>query len=199
MTRGRWYLRKGAPKGRGRSTRGSKSAALVIGCAAMLLALVTLGCDSAMGTGRQALEQGDWRVALAAFEQVLSHDPESLEALSGAAVSLLALKRYDEALAHQEKLVQLDPSDAMTRVELGFNYLNHQGRPQDAVSMLQEAVQLEPSAKYLTFLGQAQQQAGDVDGAEASFRRAIEVDPSYSYARDQLGRLLEGRQRGEGG
>ncbi len=46
------------------------------------------------------------------------------------------LGRHDEALALQERVVALDPKDVQTRIELGFNYLNHQKRAADAVRVL---------------------------------------------------------------
>ncbi len=45
-------------------------------------------------------------------------------------------------------------------MELGFNYLNHQNAPAEAVTVFQEACALEPTAQYLSFLAQAQSGGG---------------------------------------
>jgi Tfp pilus assembly protein PilF len=61
--------------------------------------------------------------------------------------------------------------------------------------VLGEAAGLEPTAKNLTFLAQAQIGAGDQQSAEQSLRRAIKTDPQYGYAYGVLADLLvdEGR------
>ena len=168
-------------------------------CAAIVLAcsLCAIGCSDAMGDARELENAGDWEGALAIYQQVFAEDPNDTGALSGAAVSLMALQRYDEALVLQERVVAIDATDVLIRVEVGFNYLNHQGRAADAVRVLREAADLEPSAKNLTFLAQAQSVSGDDEGAESTLRRAIEVDTRYSYAYTQLVSLLEDQGRTE--
>jgi tetratricopeptide (TPR) repeat protein len=153
------------------------------------------GCGGALKQAHELESAGDWEGALAAYQEVLAKAPSDVAALSGAAVALMVLQRFDEALSYQERVVAADPHDAQTRVELGFNYLNHQGRPADAVRELGEAAKLQPTAKNITFLAQAQVSAGDQAGAEQSLRRAIEADPQYEYAYSVLADLLthEGR------
>jgi tetratricopeptide (TPR) repeat protein len=156
-----------------------------------LLSLLLAGCSDRAGEARQLENAGDWPGALALYNEVLAEDPDDQTALSGAAVALLVLQRYDEALGFQERLVAADPGDVQIRVELGFNLLNHQARPADAVVVLREAVALEPSAKNLTFLAQALEQSGDQGEAEAALRKAIVADAAYGYSYTQLVRLLE--------
>jgi tetratricopeptide (TPR) repeat protein len=159
---------------------------VLVGC----LGIWASGCSDPNKEARELEGAGDWQGALAVYQAVLAEEPDDLSALSGAAVALAILHRYDEALPLQERVIAADPQDAQTRVELGFNYLSHQGRPLDAVRVLAEAVELEPTAKNMTFLAQAQLGAGDTEGAEQSLRKAIETDPVYGYAYSQLADLL---------
>jgi tetratricopeptide (TPR) repeat protein len=165
--------------------------------AVVLAGLIVGGCGGALNQAKEFESSGDWEGALAAYHRVLADKPNDLAALSGAAVALMVLERFREALDYQERVIAADPRDAQTRVELGFNYLNHQGRPADAVRVLSEAVELEPTAKFITFLGQAQMVAGDLRGAEQSLRRAVEVDPEYGYAYSVLAGLLADEGRGD--
>ena len=160
-----------------------------------LFGLLLSGCGDRVDEARQLENAGDWPGALALYSEILAEDPDDLRALTGAAVAAMLLGRYDEALGFQERLVAADPDDAQIRVELGFNLLNHQGRPGDAAVVLGEAVALELSAKNLTFLAQALELSGEVREAEAALRRAIEVDPAYVFSYTQLIRLLEGEGR----
>lgn len=154
-------------------------------------------CSDPMGDALALEKGGDWESALGIYRAVLEEHPGDLEALSGAATALWLLGRYDEALPYQETVVAADPEDGQTRMELGFNYLNHQGRSVDAVRVLEEGVMIEESDEMLVYLGLARRESGDLRGAEEAFRRAIEVDPSYGYAYRLLVALLEDQGRTE--
>jgi tetratricopeptide (TPR) repeat protein len=125
----------------------------------------------------------------------LSVTGEDLGELTDLAVTLMSAKRYDEALPVQERIAALDPEDAQIRVELGFNYLSHQNRPADAVRVMAEAVELEPSARNLTFLAQAQLGDGNRDAAETTLRQAIATDKGYPHTYQVLVQLLEESHR----
>ncbi|OFV80586.1 MAG: hypothetical protein A2W26_07610 [Acidobacteria bacterium RBG_16_64_8] len=150
-----------------------------------LITLAVLGvaaCGSPLDEARTLERAGDLEGAVTLYKVILADDPKDLEALTGLAVDLLQLKRYDEALPVQEAIVAVDTKDALTRVELAFNYLNHQDQPDKAVRYLTEAVALEPSPKNLTFLAQAQIQAGDPEAAEQNLRKSLTDDPEYAHA-----------------
>jgi tetratricopeptide (TPR) repeat protein len=161
-----------------------------------LLPLTAAACSERVSIAEARLMEGELVPAEMLFRETLASDPENVRALGGLALALTLQGRYDEALIQQERVIAADPADGQTRVELGFNYLNHQGRPEDAVRVLQEAVGLDPSAKNLTFLAQAQVAQGDKEGAERSLRRATETDPAYAYSYGRLVDLLgaEGRE-----
>jgi tetratricopeptide (TPR) repeat protein len=112
------------------------------------------------------------------------------DSLTAKAVELMSSGRYDEALPVQERIAALDPKDAQIRIELGFNYLNHQARPADAVRVLLEVVDLDSSARNLTFLAQAQMGNGDRAGAECTLHKAIAADSGYPHCYAVLIRLL---------
>lgn len=160
-----------------------------------VLAGIVGACSDGLAEARRLENAGDWEAALAVYKETLAKDSDDLAALSGAAVALMVLHRFDEALEYQERLVAADPKDAQTRVELGFNYLNHQDRPDDAARVLQEAADLDPTAKHLTFFAQALEQAGQTGEAEQVLRDAIETDAEYTYAYSQLVRLLQSQGR----
>jgi protein O-GlcNAc transferase len=168
---------------------------LVCAGAGVMLCFGSPGCTDAVAAADRLMTQNDLPGAEVLFREALAADPDDLEALSGLAVVLAMQQRFDEALVYQERVVVADPDDVLTRVELGFNYLNHQGRAADAVRILNEAVELDGSAKHLSFLGQAQASAGQTGEAEATLERAIGADPSYEYSYRLLAELLEGQGR----
>ncbi len=156
---------------------------------------VALGCSDQMAVASALENRGDLSGAVEIYEQVLAKTPDDTNVLSAAAVDLLLLGRYDDALSLQERIVALDRADVLTRVELGFNYLNHQERSSDAVRVLCEATLLEPSGKNLAFLAQAQIASGDGTGAEQTLRRAINIEPTYPYSYVLLAKLLQNAGR----
>jgi tetratricopeptide (TPR) repeat protein len=161
------------------------------------LSVVAWGCSDAQSNAQALFEEGDLAGAEVLYRQLVAADADDIEALNGLAVTLMLVQKYNEALPLQERVIAADPSDVQTRVELGFNYLNHQERSGDAVRVLSEAVAIDGSAKNLTFLAQAQAVAGQMDKAEQSLRRAVEVDPEYAYSYSRLVRLLEDEGRTE--
>jgi Tfp pilus assembly protein PilF len=168
-------------------------------CATVIVAVVffvaAAGCSDAVARADQLAAAGDLSGAEAIYEDVLASDPGDLRALSGLAAALTVQGKHDEALPIQEQVVATDPDEVLIRIELGFNYLNHQDRAADAVRVLAEAAALDGGAKVLTFLGQAQIAAGDNKGAEVSLHKAIEVDAQYAHSYSVLVQMLEEQMR----
>lgn len=159
------------------------------------VALGVSGCTDQLAEARGLERNGDVAAAVEVYKAILSNDPGNEEALRGLAASLWVAQRYNEALPYQEKLVRIDPREVQVRVELGFNYLNHQGRPREAAARLREAADLDPTGKHWVFAGQALAEAGETAQAEAAYRRAIAVDPTYGRAYDALAGLLDRQGR----
>jgi hypothetical protein len=64
------------------------------------------------------------------------------------------------------------------------------GRLAEAETRYREAIALVPTLPRLQNLGSVRQLVGDYEGAEAIFRRAIALDPSYARAHGSLGLVL---------
>ncbi|MBN1629944.1 MAG: tetratricopeptide repeat protein [Thermoleophilia bacterium] len=181
---------------RGRFVR-AVAAGVVTTLVVVTLSWVLTSCSGPMVEAQRLEEQGDLGGAIDIYEQVLAKSPDDVEALSCAAVDLLLVGRFDDALPLQERLVALGVADVQTLVELGFNYLNHQRRADDAVQVLQEAVHVEPTAKNLTFLAQAQIVSGNGAGAEETLRQAIGADETCAHAYTVLVNLFGSQGRGD--
>jgi tetratricopeptide (TPR) repeat protein len=154
------------------------------------MALVVTGCAGVLESGRELEKSGDLLSAVQVYKDALRSDPTNVEILASLGSDLMLLGKFDEAMIIQEKTIHLNPKDTQTRIELGFNYLNHQGRSADSVRVLREAVRIETSAKTLTFLAQALIQNGELLEAESSLREAIRIDPTYAHPYQVLHNLL---------
>lgn len=161
----------------------------------VLLTGLGVSCTDIMAEADRQFAEHDYDGAEAAYRAILESDIDHVDALRGLAVVLMLQGRFNDALSMQEKVIAVDPSDATTRIELGFNYLNHQNRPEDAVRIFTESVILDGSAKNLNFLAQAQESVGNNNEAESTLRHAIEVDPAYVYSYTSLIKLLQKNRR----
>ena len=169
--------------------------ALVVLVVLAFVVLSASACSNPLSEAQQAEQAGDVSSAATLYQEWLKTHPDDLTAIKALAGIFYVERKWDEALPLQEKAVSLDRKEAQIRVELGFNYLSHQSKPADAVRVLQEAAALEPTAKYLAFLAQAQLAVGDDKGAEKTLRTALGTDKSYPHTYTLLLTLLERQGR----
>ncbi len=169
--------------------------ALSVAVVAVLIMVGIGACSDPLADGWDLIQAGDMAAAVATYRESLAKNAGDVKALSGLAVALMPQGEYEEALDIQERVIIADLADVQTRMELGFNYLSHQERAIDAVRVPSEAVELDGSARNLTFLAQAQERAGQSAAAEESLRTAIQVEPSYAYPYTVLVELLQNDQR----
>jgi len=100
--------------------------------------------------------------------------------------------RVEDAIAETEKSVQLDPTLVRAHINLIILY----GRTKNfekAEQHYQAAVKLNPNQfpdAYYNY-GVLQLQQGKQEEAEKAFRSALEIDPSYAAAHNDLGYVLE--------
>lgn len=157
---------------------------------AVTVAAFAAGCGGQISEAQKAEEAGDLGKAATLYQEQLDAHPDDLVSVKALAGILYMQRRWNDALPVQEKAVAMDPKEAQIRVELGFNYLNHQKAADKAVAVLAEAAALEHTAQRLSFLAQAQKAAGDKIAAEASLREALKVDKTYAFTYDLLVSLL---------
>jgi len=150
------------------------------------------GGDPRLERARELEDSGNVEAANTLYRWILRERPDDVDVLRSLAVNLTMAQRFDEALPYLLKTVRLDDQDARTRVDLAFNYLNHQGAPDSAVKWLEEAVEIEGTAKYKTFLAQALLEAGQRGSAVAVLREVVREAPEYGRAQDLLERVKSG-------
>ncbi len=161
----------------------------------MVLPFFSAGCSNELSRAAKAEQAGDLTTAVSLYRNRLEASPDDLEAIKALSAILYMEREWDEALPVQERAITLDPNEAQIRVELGFNYLNHQGQAAKAVAVLLEAAVLEPGAKHLCFLAQAQLAGDDQRAAEETLGKALAADKSYGYTYVLLIPLLERQGR----
>jgi len=141
---------------------------------------------------RYGLENIDHSIEL--FQRALKEDPQFAPAIAGLAQAYasrfaLAKNREDAGLALDacNRALSLDPNLASAHLTRGIISLNT-GKPQDAIKEFAIAKDTDSArAEALVWLARAYDASGDALEAEEYFREAINAQPNYWAAFNNLG------------
>src|SRR5213596_2125598 len=145
-------------------------------------ALKSLQIDDTLAGVHTALAQVlffdlDFAGAIKEFQRAIDLDPNYATAHHWSANGpLLALGRFDEAIAEGARAVELDPLSPIINVNQANNFIIA-GRYDEAIRQVRKALELDPEFGYAhSNLGLALEFKGDLPGAIAEFRRAHQLN-----------------------
>jgi Flp pilus assembly protein TadD len=108
--------------------------------------------------------------------------------------ALLKKGNVDEAIAHFQKALQIEPDYAEAHNNLG-NALFQEGNVDEAIAHFQKALQINPDdAGIHNNLGKALRQKGRMDEAIVQYQKALQINSDYEEAHYNLGNAF--RQKG---
>jgi tetratricopeptide (TPR) repeat protein len=123
---------------------------------------------------------GDFAAARKAFDAVLAANPDSLDALRGAAALALDREDTERALDLHCRLITLGERRAEVLYNAGFLF-QKKGLNDDAARFYKEALTAEPEfAEALLNLGHALKALGQEQEARSCWRRAVETKPELA-------------------
>ncbi len=129
------------------------------------------------------------------FRGLLQKEPESVPALTGLGLALLAQDRADEARAPLERAVELDPDSALALSALGI-VCDRLGDPASGMHYQRLAAERRPGdPSILNNLGASCLLDGDLECAEGAFREALVLDPQDPTLHNNLGLALARQRR----
>jgi tetratricopeptide (TPR) repeat protein len=101
-------------------------------------------------------------------------------------------KQYDAAEAEYKQALALDPGDATVLNDYGYMLADRGIRLDEALSMVQKAVQAEPqNGSFLDSLGWVYFKLGQYGPAEDNLHQAIDRQPTDASIHDHLGEVYE--------
>src|SRR5215475_279909 len=134
------------------------------------------------------VELGQLDEAAKHFEASLESEPKA-EIYSDLGFTLAQLGRSTEALENYEKALELDANCASAHVNLAVT-LVQAGKFAEAESHYRRALPGRPTAETHNGLGYVIARQGRTEEAAAEFRRAIDIDPKYTPACNNLAEAL---------
>ena len=155
-----------------------------------------------LGLAYRGGKKADFDIAIWLFSQVLSTEPDSVEAYNSRALTYLDRDDrgdVDLAVADLDRALELEPDRAATYLNLAVAYIERGGRDDldRAIVDLDKALELNPdyasayvnrSAAYI-----ARGEPGDLDRAFDDINEAIEIRPDLASAHVGLGNVYLNR------
>ncbi len=134
-------------------------------------------------------KRGDVDGAERDLRAILASDPNNAAALNALGYTLANhTNRHAEAQQLIEQALKLNPNDAATIDSLGW-VLYRQGRHQEALQQLRQAMTLFPDAEIAAHLGEVLWVSGNREEAKQVWAKALENDPNDPVLLEALQRL----------
>ena len=128
------------------------------------------------------LGAGDADAAIQGFLHVLEKDGEDIETLDAVARAFASQEKYETALGHIQKAIELEPSDPGGYTLRASVYLM-QNEVQQALKDLEKALELEPrDLAALLMRAQVYAQERQFEKADADLERALRIRPGLAEA-----------------
>jgi tetratricopeptide (TPR) repeat protein len=139
--------------------------------------------------------QGELAAALRDLRRAADLDPSAPQPLELLGDVKVAMGLFDEAAEHYLAFIRLDDRSERVLYKLGLAY-HRGGQPERAMQPLRQALALDDrlaEAHYL--VGLCLQETGSEGEAERALARAVEVNPTFSAAREALADLYDRTDR----
>ncbi|HEX4645507.1 MAG TPA: tetratricopeptide repeat protein [Verrucomicrobiae bacterium] len=144
------------------------------------------GTASLVADARRCFAAGKFDEAEEKYQEVLQKDEKNIATLAGLATIQIELKKYDDAERNIKTALQVDPADAYSLMVLGHLKFE-QKKYDEALDALSQAAKAAPQdAEIQNFLGITLSQKGLRGPAETALRKAIQIDPAYGIAHNNL-------------
>lgn len=138
---------------------------------------------------------GDTDLAEQEYRKALQEQPDSPQATAGLVHLLIQHKRYADAQSLVSAALQQHPSDLALNAQMAV-ILNAEGKPADALTVLQKLHTLEPGNRDIAgMLADAEFQAGDLDSADALYQQLLVATPNDPDLLDAHGQILVRQQK----
>ncbi len=126
---------------------------------------------------KQLEKNGEINEAVEQYQKLLALNSNYVKGWLGLASIQMDQKKYAEAVASYEKVIEISPEDDYTRYLLGKTYYSL-GNYTEAVSYYNKALETIKDNSWIWYhLGKAQQKLGNSKSADIAFNKSISINP----------------------
>jgi tetratricopeptide (TPR) repeat protein len=130
---------------------------------------------------------GDYQRAIKEFRAVTALAPQMPKINFFIGQSLIRLNRFDEAEKVFRQELQINPADESSKYHLAFTMIERKINPDEAVSLLKEAIDLRPDYPEAHYqLGKIHNERNEIEKAIEHLEAAIRSDQTKDYIYYQL-------------
>ncbi|MEZ4218784.1 MAG: tetratricopeptide repeat protein [Myxococcota bacterium] len=132
--------------------------------------------DARVSFAQFSLLAKDYEEVLAQADAIVAQEPDRASAYTLRGEALTALERFDEAEQAFAKAIEVaKPEDAPSHLSNMVQFQSRRGNLEAARTYIDRLVELEPSFRSYSILGRHLVRTGESAGAEAAFKKALEV------------------------
>ena len=141
--------------------------------------------------------KGDADTCTFALQEISLKLKDRVATLVNRGVIYMALEEYNKAIRDYDRAYKLNPDIAEIHVNRG-NILFWSGRFAKAVTEYTRAIELNLTQQYVVYYnrGLAYEKMGELDKAEADYRKSLKLMPGWNRAQEKLDRLLKRTKKG---
>jgi tetratricopeptide (TPR) repeat protein len=145
--------------------------------------------------GKQLLESGQIKDAIASFQKAIQFDPSSTWSYYHLGLALDKDGQLDGAVSQFKKAIELDPELIWAHQYFGETLVKL-GRLEEAVGKFKIAIELKPELSWsYHHLGETLYKLEQWDESIINLRRAIELNPDFSWSHHYLNEALSQVQK----
>ncbi|MEG4588135.1 tetratricopeptide repeat protein [Microcoleus sp. MOSTC5] len=147
--------------------------------------------DDLLRQAEHLMETGDKEEAIALYEQIISLDPNCVQARINFGFLKQEKGELDAAIPHYQEALAIDPNIPQTAYNLA-KIFEEQGQVEEAIAHYEQALVAQPDfVPALINLAVALQEKGELVRAIELYRRALEIHPHSWEAYNNLATVLQ--------
>ena len=146
--------------------------------------------------GMRHFQEREFEKALKSFHHAEKKKPEDPNIKNYISQAYAGLEDMDKANEYIQKAIELEP-ESPTHKQLYATYLMKQGRNDEAIPIIDEALKIQPADIIYILRGQAAYNIGNMESALGFFDKALELDERNPLSNHMKGLVLYRLQRYE--
>ena len=148
--------------------------------------------------GNALSDQGRLDEAITQYQQALEIKPDDAGAHNNLGAVLVSRGRFDEAMNHYRKVLEIDPHFAKVYKNIGFILRTTAGFRRRSSSIARPWISSRTSPRRTPTLASPWPARAASTRPTVQYRQALEIQPRYPEAYNNLGLALQARKSGRG-